>query len=171
VLFNFSISQLNHVFVFLRSYYDRPFTNPAIFSKSPQFSKLREEFPEARFSRRRTQGNVIMCNFQGYFWEMLVVECEVEWQVCPRLQPRQFSIACSLAAHPREAHITLAVVDYRTPYKRRKQGLCSTWLAKLTPGKNRALIDSFQHIVYPPTRGPLIRGGSFLVTSLVGDGL
>jgi len=63
------------------------------------------------------------------------VRASLHSQVCPRLQPRQFSIACSLAAHPGEAHITLAVVDYRTPYKRRKQGLCSTWLASLEPGE------------------------------------
>lgn len=61
----------------------------------------------------------------------------LEWliQVCPRLQPRQFSIASSQKAHPGEAHITLAVVDYRTPYKRRKKGLCSTWLAHSGPGQ------------------------------------
>ena len=55
-------------------------------------------------------------------------------QTCPRLQPRQFSIASSAAAHPRQAHITLAIVDYRTPFKRRKRGLCSSWLAALRPG-------------------------------------
>ena len=61
----------------------------------------------------------------------------LDWllQLCPRLQPRQFSIACSQKAHPAQAHITLAVVDYRTPFKRRKRGLCSAWLADLQKGR------------------------------------
>lgn len=57
----------------------------------------------------------------------------LEWllQTIPHLKPRQFSIASSLARHPNSAHILVAVVDYKTPFKRRKQGLCSSWLASL----------------------------------------
>jgi len=59
----------------------------------------------------------------------------LEWllQTVPHLKPRQFSIASSLAKHPNSAHVLMAVVDYKTPFKRRKQGLCSAWLASLTP--------------------------------------
>lgn len=59
----------------------------------------------------------------------------LEWllQTVPHLKPRQFSIASSLAKHPNTAHVLMAVVDYKTPFKRRKQGLCSAWLASLTP--------------------------------------
>jgi len=44
----------------------------------------------------------------------------LEWllQVAPRLQPRLFSIASSQKAHPRAAHVTAAVVNWRTPFKR-----------------------------------------------------
>ncbi len=58
----------------------------------------------------------------------------LEWllQTVPHLKPRQFSIASSLAKHPNSAHVLMAVVDYKTPFKRRKQGLCSAWLASLT---------------------------------------
>ena len=56
-------------------------------------------------------------------------------EACPKLQPRQFSIASSQAAFPNEAHICLALVRYRTPYKRLKEGLCSKWLAGLKPGE------------------------------------
>ena len=57
----------------------------------------------------------------------------LEWllQTGPHIKPRQFSIASSLAKHPASAHILVAVVDYRTPFKRRKLGLCSSWLASL----------------------------------------
>lgn len=58
----------------------------------------------------------------------------LEWllQTVPHLKPRQFSIASSLTKHRGSAHITMAVVDYRTPYKRRKLGVCSSWLASLS---------------------------------------
>lgn len=36
--------------------------------------------------------------------------------------------------HPGEAHLTVGVVEYTTPYKRKKRGLCSTYLASLKPG-------------------------------------
>ena len=52
----------------------------------------------------------------------------------PRLKPRLFSISSSLALHPRAAHVTVAIVDWITPYKRRKRGVCSSWLARLEPG-------------------------------------
>ncbi|KAK9790549.1 hypothetical protein WJX73_010811 [Symbiochloris irregularis] len=51
----------------------------------------------------------------------------LQWllSIVPRIKPRQFSIASSLRAHPHQAHITAAIVDYKTPHKRRKQGLCT----------------------------------------------
>ncbi|KAL6779182.1 NFR1 [Auxenochlorella protothecoides x Auxenochlorella symbiontica] len=52
----------------------------------------------------------------------------------PRLAPRAFSIASSPLAHPGAAHLTLAVVGWVTPFKRRRRGLCSAWLAGLRPG-------------------------------------
>jgi sulfite reductase alpha subunit-like flavoprotein len=64
------------------------------------------------------------------------VDIPLAWllEAGPRLQPRQFSLSSSPLAHPGKAHITVAVVDYRTPYKRRVTGLCSSWLSELTPG-------------------------------------
>lgn len=52
----------------------------------------------------------------------------------PKLAPREFSISSSPLAHPGHVHLTLAVVSWVTPYKRRRRGLCSTWLAGLRPG-------------------------------------
>lgn len=47
----------------------------------------------------------------------------LEWllQTVPRLRPRLFSISSSLAAHPAQAHVTAAIVDWVTPFKRRRQ--------------------------------------------------
>jgi sulfite reductase alpha subunit-like flavoprotein len=55
-------------------------------------------------------------------------------EVAPHLKPRKFSISSSPAAHPNRVHVTVAEVDYRTPFRRRVKGLCSSWLASLPVG-------------------------------------
>lgn len=47
----------------------------------------------------------------------------LEWllQTVPRLRPRLFSISSATAAHPAQAHVTAAIVDWVTPFKRRRQ--------------------------------------------------
>jgi sulfite reductase alpha subunit-like flavoprotein len=50
------------------------------------------------------------------------------------LQPRHFSIASSILAHPRQLHLCVAVVQFQTPYKRVRTGVCSSWLASLAVG-------------------------------------
>ena len=86
----------------------------------------------------------------------------LEWllQTAPHLKPRQFSLASSLAKHPNSAHILVAVVDYKTPFKRKKLGLCSSWLASLQASKLR-----------PPGEGiPLNKGSqSTLADCAVAD--
>lgn len=57
-------------------------------------------------------------------------------QLIPRLQPRLFSISSSPLAHPGQIHITLAVVEFKTPYGRVRTGVCSEWLASLQPNQN-----------------------------------
>ncbi|XP_044174557.1 NADPH-dependent diflavin oxidoreductase 1-like [Acropora millepora] len=47
------------------------------------------------------------------------------------IQPRAFSIASSLMAHPDEVHLLVAVVNYKTKLVKSRRGLCSTWLASL----------------------------------------
>ncbi|XP_072285618.1 NADPH-dependent diflavin oxidoreductase 1 isoform X2 [Pyxicephalus adspersus] len=51
----------------------------------------------------------------------------------PRIRPRAFSIASSLQAHPDRLQILMAVVQYRTRLHEPRQGLCSTWLASISP--------------------------------------
>ncbi len=62
----------------------------------------------------------------------------LEWllEACPLAKPRQFSIASSALAHPGEAHLTVAVVDWTTPYKRKRRGLCSSYLAGTVPAQS-----------------------------------
>ncbi|KAJ7339371.1 NADPH-dependent diflavin oxidoreductase 1 [Desmophyllum pertusum] len=51
----------------------------------------------------------------------------------PPIQPRAFSIASSLMAHPDEVQLLVAVVNYKTKLFKPRRGLCSTWLASLDP--------------------------------------
>lgn len=66
----------------------------------------------------------------------------LEWllQAMPHLKPRYFSIASSPRAHPGQAHITAAVVEYATPHRRRKVGVATSWLAGLQPGSPEARV-------------------------------
>lgn len=63
------------------------------------------------------------------------VQMPFEWlvQLVPPLKTRAFSISSSPVAHPNEVHLTVSVVSWMTPYKRKRSGLCSRWLAGLDP--------------------------------------
>ena len=63
------------------------------------------------------------------------VQMPLEWlvQLVPPLKTRAFSISSSLAAHPNHVHLTVNVVSWTTPFKRKRSGLCSMWLSKLDP--------------------------------------
>ncbi|XP_051907282.1 NADPH-dependent diflavin oxidoreductase 1 [Hippocampus zosterae] len=54
----------------------------------------------------------------------------------PAIQPRSFSIASSLRAHPHRLQIVVAVVKYKTKMYKPRRGHCSTWLASLDPAKD-----------------------------------
>lgn len=66
------------------------------------------------------------------------VQMPFEWlvQLVPPLKPRQFSIASSLNVHPDQIHLTVSVVSKTTPFKRKRTGLCSSWLAGLDPSES-----------------------------------
>lgn len=85
------------------------------------------------------------------------VQMPFEWlvQLVPPLKTRAFSISSSNSAHPNQVHLTVSVVSWKTPYKRTRQGLCSTWLAGLDP-QQRILIPAwFQKGSLPPPQPSL----------------
>ena len=55
--------------------------------------------------------------------------------IIPLIQPREFSIASSPNMHPGQLHLCVGVVEYLSFYKRKRHGLCSTYLASLQPGE------------------------------------
>lgn len=108
----------------------------------------------------------------------------LEWllQAAPRLQARAFSIASSPRAHPGQLHLTVAVVQWTTPYKRQRQvgsialrplddaqivtmppmhhqGLCSSWLASLAPAAPVPVWVSRGSLSLPPPSTPLVLVG------------
>ena len=55
-------------------------------------------------------------------------------EAAPLLRPRLFSAASSQRLRGRRvAQLLVALVAYTTPFKRRKTGLCSAYLAQLQP--------------------------------------
>jgi len=65
------------------------------------------------------------------------VQMPFKWlvQLTPPLMKRAFSISSSPLAHPNQIHLTVSIVSWLTPLKRKRYGLCSTWLAGLSPNK------------------------------------
>ncbi|KAH7845807.1 hypothetical protein Vadar_006308 [Vaccinium darrowii] len=63
------------------------------------------------------------------------VQMPFEWlvQLVPPLKTRAFSISSSHSVHPNQVHLTVSVVSWTTPFKRKRTGLCSAWLAGLDP--------------------------------------
>ncbi|GAA0176135.1 oxidoreductase [Lithospermum erythrorhizon] len=80
------------------------------------------------------------------------VRMPFEWlvQLVPPLKTRAFSIASSNSAHPNEVHLTVSVVSWMTPYKRKRFGLCSTWLANLDPQHDTLIPAWFRKGLLPP---------------------
>ncbi|KAJ4700667.1 NADPH-dependent diflavin oxidoreductase 1 [Melia azedarach] len=91
------------------------------------------------------------------------VQMPFNWlvQLVPPLRTRAFSISSSLLAHPNQVHLTVNVVSWMTPYKRKRMGLCSTWLAGLDPQQG-IYIPAWFHkgsLPHPPPSLPLILVG------------
>lgn len=88
------------------------------------------------------------------------VQMPFEWlvQLVPPLKTRAFSISSSLSAHPNQVHLTVNVVSWTTPFKRKRTGLCSSWLAGLDP-QQRVIIPAWIHkgsLSAPQPSDPLI---------------
>eukprot|EP00762_Andalucia_godoyi_P001048 ANDGO_01984.mRNA.1 NADPH-dependent diflavin oxidoreductase 1 len=78
----------------------------------------------------------------------------------PRLRPRYFSIASAQASQPHIMDLAVAVVQYKTPYKRSRRGLCSTFLATLTAGEQIEVWIEKGTVAMPPSHDtPLLMVG------------
>ncbi|KAL2250757.1 UNVERIFIED_CONTAM: NADPH-dependent diflavin oxidoreductase 1 [Sesamum indicum] len=85
------------------------------------------------------------------------VQMPFEWlvQLVPPLKTRAYSISSSHSAHPNQVHLTVSVVSWTTPYKRKRTGLCSAWLASLDPQQRVFIPAWFRKGSLPPPRPSL----------------
>ncbi|OAX32629.1 riboflavin synthase domain-like protein [Rhizopogon vinicolor AM-OR11-026] len=73
-------------------------------------------------------------------WEVLSefrsarIPREYVFDLFPPLRPREFSIASSIEFHPREIHLCVAIVRYRTKLKIPRKGVCTSYLTGLQSG-------------------------------------
>ncbi|KAI9905553.1 hypothetical protein PsorP6_013680 [Peronosclerospora sorghi] len=74
-------------------------------------------------------------------------------QLIPRQKPRSYSISSSALLHPKRVHLTVAVVDFFTPYKRRRIGICSSFFQSLNPSKEQKRVPMWikQGAFNPPS--------------------
>ncbi|KAG2530958.1 hypothetical protein JM16_001427 [Phytophthora kernoviae] len=74
-------------------------------------------------------------------------------QLIPRQQPRSYSISSSALLHPGRIHLTVAIVDFLTPYKRRRGGICTSFFQSLDPSKETKLVSMWikKGLFDPPT--------------------
>ncbi|KAF8588109.1 riboflavin synthase domain-like protein [Ramaria rubella] len=59
---------------------------------------------------------------------------EYIFDLFPPLRPRQFSIASSAKAHPRQVHLCVAIVQYKTKLRIPRRGVCTMYLSALAKG-------------------------------------
>ncbi|KAG1894560.1 riboflavin synthase domain-like protein [Suillus fuscotomentosus] len=73
-------------------------------------------------------------------WEVLSefrparIPGEYVFYLFPPLRPREFSIASTIEFHPREIHLCVAIVRYRTKLKNHRKGVCTSYLSGLQLG-------------------------------------
>ncbi|KAJ7056549.1 hypothetical protein C8F01DRAFT_1154064 [Mycena amicta] len=87
-----------------------------------------DELYEYCFRVRRTIAEVL------FEFRHVKIPRDYIFDVFPPLRARHFSIASSVKAHPRQVHLCVAIVKYRTKLKVPRRGVCSTYLASLSPG-------------------------------------
>ncbi|RQM16716.1 hypothetical protein DD237_001762 [Peronospora effusa] len=72
-------------------------------------------------------------------------------QLVPRQQPRSYSISSSALLHPGRVHLTVAIVNFLTPYKRRRNGICSAFFQSLDPSKEQKRVPMWiKHDLFEP---------------------
>ncbi|KAH9837670.1 riboflavin synthase domain-like protein [Rhodofomes roseus] len=59
---------------------------------------------------------------------------EYVFDLFPPLRPRHFSIASSVKRHPRQVHLCVAMVQYKTMLRIPRRGLCTDYMSRLQPG-------------------------------------
>jgi NADPH-ferrihemoprotein reductase len=91
-------------------------------------------------------------------------------ELMPRLQPRYYSIASSSQIHKDSVHVVVAVVRYKTELGKTKEGVCSSYLERIAPGKKAYIYVRKSHFHLPkdPSTPVLMIGPGTGVAPFVG---
>eukprot|EP01065_Artemidia_motanka_P014153 TRINITY_DN18123_c0_g1_i1.p1 TRINITY_DN18123_c0_g1~~TRINITY_DN18123_c0_g1_i1.p1 ORF type:complete len:628 (+),score=147.46 TRINITY_DN18123_c0_g1_i1:84-1886(+) len=98
----------------------------------------------------------VLCDFPS-------VDIPLEWllELIPPLRPRLYSV--SSAPVPGEANpvlsVTVALVEYKTPYGRPKRGLCSRWVSDVGAGQEIRVVFKPPAVQLPDTAVPVVLVG------------
>jgi len=84
---------------------------------------------------------------------------EYLFDLFPVLKPRSFSIASAPSKHGSVLELLVAVVRYRSSLKAPRLGVCSNWLASLSPGERVPLWLRPGTLSFPPLGSPLVMVG------------
>lgn len=143
------------------------FERASHFCEKPDDGEKMLEYASSKTAEDAAQYTVYCKRERRSYLEVLVdfPSCKIpvgrflEW--IPILRPRSFSISSSPKAHAGEIHITVAMVEYLTPWKRMKHGLCSTFLSGIPPGSRmRCAIKVNPQLRLPSGNFPLILVGT-----------
>ncbi|MGA0849064.1 MAG: sulfite reductase subunit alpha, partial [Chthoniobacterales bacterium] len=121
----------------------------AILEKCPEATELAELIdPEAKSVMDDwIDGREVVDILQAYPQARFTADELVK--VLRKLQPRLYSIASSPKAFPEDIHLTVAIVRYEL-HGRRRQGVCSTYLAdRVEGGTMPVFIHSAKHFRQP----------------------
>lgn len=104
---------------------------------------------------RRTIGEVL------FDFKPFDIPFDYMLDVFPQLQPRSFSIASSLSAHPHTMELCVAIVKYKTKLRKVRRGILTKWLATLNAGDVIPRVHITQGtMILPPSEDiPLIAIG------------
>lgn len=75
------------------------------------------------------------------------------------IQPRYFSISSSQKIHENEIHLTIAIVQFKTPFERTRFGKCTNWIKGCTTGTKIPIWITKGTLSLPQSTSPLIMVG------------
>lgn len=89
-------------------------------------------------------------------FKCVTITLEMLLTTAPRLQPRYYSAASSLQQLPHSVEVLVALVEWKTPGRRLRRGLCSKYIKSLGPGDEIIIGISKGSIRLPPPSVPMI---------------
>jgi len=105
---------------------------------------------KAEYKEKIVEAHISIADIVTRLCPSIVCPLEHFIMVCPRLQPRYYTISSSSSAHPTTIHITLAVLEEEKKDGSKFTGVCSGYLAGTKSGD---MVRAFvRESTFPPTQ-------------------